>query len=273
MRRIQFLKRLFHIQPGNGKANGDVLLCELSHHHVCLATASSQSKQITSLSYFESVLPISANNLSATLQQLPASGYEKIVVSSAFPEVVLLPEHLFAKKKAADLLQLKEEPLKDPVFYNILDEQNVVVVFAIPRQIQERLDAGKASEKMHVYTCQLKQHTAVAPDQLFVHFESREFRVLAKKEEQLLLAQTYAYAAPLDVVYFLLAICKEFDLSQSLTAVVLSGLVDEDSALYKELNQYFAMIRFAEEDAAAMQEHQFPKHFFSSMHKLAACAL
>ena len=273
MRRIHLLKRLFHIQPVVGKGSGDVLLCELSHHHICLALAGLQSKEITALSYFETVTPLSAQDFTEALRQVSFNGFQKMVVSSAFPEVVLLPEHLFAKKRAAELLQMTEEPVKDPVFYNVLDDQNVVVIFSVPKPIQQKLVEGREPEMTHVYTCQLRQQAAFAQDQIYVHFESREFRVLAKKDQQLLLIQTYGYSTPLDVVYYLLAVCREFDLSQSLTALVVSGLVDVDSAMYKELHQYFSQIHFAGNDAIQLPGNEYPKHFFSSIHNLAACAL
>lgn len=266
------LNRLFHIRPGIGKSNGEVLLCEFSHHHLCLAAAHQPSKEITSLSYFESVTPLTAQDFTDALQQWQAGSYEKMVVASAFPEVVLLPEHLFLKKRAADLLQTGSEPVKDPVYYNVLDDQNVVVVYSIPKHICEKIESEKLLKNTHVYTCQLQQRESFAQDQIFVHFESREFRVLARKDQQVLIAQTYFYTAPLDVIYYLLAICREFDLSQSATAIVLSGLVAEDSSLYKELHHYFTQIHFATA-AEGMPEHHYPPHFFSALHNLALCVL
>ncbi len=108
---------------------------------------------------------------------------------------------------------------------------------------------------------------------LVVHFTNKEIRVTAIKQEQLKLAQIYAYTTPLDVVYYLLLICQEHDLSQTETPLLLSGLMSEDSAMYKELYQYFSNIQFWKPASKTALQSEYPHHFFSSLYNLAACVL
>ena len=97
------------------------------------------------------------------------------------------------------------------------------------------------------------------------------FRVIVKKDGQLHLAQTYAYTTPLDVVYFLLKICSEFGLSQEQSTLSISGLVEKESALYRELYNYFLNIQFRNPAQPDLPDGH-PAHFFTSISNLAVCA-
>jgi hypothetical protein len=85
------------------------------------------------------------------------------------------------------------------------------------------------------------------------------------------LAQVYAYKTPLDVVYFLLKICYEFALDQSEVFLILSGLIDQDSAMYAELYNYFLNLHFAQAPLFSLPENDYPHHYFTSLYNLAAC--
>jgi hypothetical protein len=50
----------------------------------------------------------------------------------------------------------------------------------------------------------------------------------------------------------------------------LSGLIDKQSALYKELYQYFINIEFSEA-GWNMAGTEYPAHFFTSLNDLAQC--
>ena len=102
--------------------------------------------------------------------------------------------------------------------------------------------------------------------------DTQQFRVLVKKDHQVHLAQTYSYKSPLDVVYFLLKICYEFKLDQSSVFVILSGLIEKDSAMYRELHSYFVNLHFAEATSYELPQNELPHHYFTSLYNLAACA-
>ena len=95
---------------------------------------------------------------------------------------------------------------------------------------------------------------------------------MALKNGQLQLAQIYPFTAPLDVVYYLLMISAQYDLPQAETKLILSGLLDEASALYKELYQYYTQVEFAYHPDFSLPPTDYHQHYFSSILNLAACA-
>jgi hypothetical protein len=54
-------------------------------------------------------------------------------------------------------------------------------------------------------------------------------------------------------------------------SVVLTGLLEKDSALFKELWQYFAQIELREAEFMA-DDLPFPQHYFTTLNDLLLCA-
>ena len=107
--------------------------------------------------------------------------------------------------------------------------------------------------------------------QINIQFAPNQFSVLVKKRGQLQLAQIYKYQSPLDVVYYLLKIIEELDLSRDETVLILSGLIEEKSDLYKELYQYFLHIQFSSPASNNNENNDLPTYFFTSLYNLSAC--
>ncbi len=266
------MKRLFNIaSPETIESKDQLLLCEISYYHICLAAANAATRQLIHLAYFENSQPIAAQDVKRLLdgEGIHPERYQKVVVSSAFPEAILVPEAHFDR----DVLKTQwQHPDQDLVFFDRLEAQGIWVAYSMPSRVYHELNSRSPVEVINTHTTSLKTHTEpVANSEISVYFSSREFRVVVKKEEQLQLAQTYAFHSPLDVVYYLLMITQQFQLSQTETAVVLSGLIDENSALYKEIYQYFLKVQFAQPEAHLLPVNDYHQHFFSSIYNLAAC--
>lgn len=265
------MKRLFSIPPKEEKSN-DVLLLELSHYHICIATADSDTKNVSALYYYLFENPITADEVREALADVGSNvdAYNRVVVNAAFNDAVIVPLEHFYKEAQYNFLMLPYS--KEAVFNDVMDKQGIAVVYSIPPYIMDVLKSAKELSTVHNYCCTLRQDTE-ADASMAVSFTSKEFTVLVKRMDKLLLAQTYTYTAPMDVIYYLLALCNQYHLQQDTVVVTLFGLVDEDSALYKELHQYFAHLHFAQPPGALLEGHSYPQHFFSSTYNLAACVL
>ncbi|MCU7551468.1 DUF3822 family protein [Chitinophagaceae bacterium LB-8] len=197
--------------------------------------------------------------------------YKKTVICSAFPDALLVPRKFFAQD--SNLLEQVYGVQSNGQFYDFAGQWQLVNFYSIPGSVLQFLkEQFPAASFRHIYTPFLKAPNDVdAPEQIGVHFLNKQFRVMVKKENNLLLMQVYTFSAPMDVVYYLLKICKEFELSQDQTYITLSGFIEADSALYKEIYQYFTNVAFAKHSGVDMPGHDYPHHYFTSLHNLAAC--
>lgn len=197
--------------------------------------------------------------------------YKKVVICSAFADAILVPRKFFAQD--SNLLEVVYEDGGNIRFYDFASQWQLVNLYSLPRSIFEVINEQFSDATFrHVYTPALKVITEVdAPEQINVHILNKQFRIMVTMDNKLKLLQTYTFMAPMDVIYYLLKICNEFGMTQEQVHLTLSGFIEMESALYKDIYQYFTNISFAQHAALEMPEHNYPQHFFTSLHNLAAC--
>lgn len=253
------LKTLFDIGDKN---EGTIILCEVGPDYTCIATADEQHK-LHSLRYFSTSLDeIDANELSL-------HSFQKLVVHSAYPEALIVPHKYFDEQNSKQWLKEMFGFNESPQFHNAINEWQVTVAYTLPETIDNQFTNAVY---WHVYATALKNCFG-AQNQINIHFSPKCFRVMVKKGSALQLCQTYPYTTPLDVIYYLLNICQKFNLSQNATHLSLSGLIEKDSALYKELHQYFSNLSFNQSAGTSQLNEDYPAHYFTSVYQLVACAL
>ncbi|GAB4091980.1 DUF3822 family protein [Flaviaesturariibacter terrae] len=261
---------LFDIQ-GSGRASGGLLLCEWGAAYCCVALLDGDTRLVHRLRYWALEDPLPADDFDAILDGIRqwSAHAARVVFCSAFPEAVLLPQRWAGG--AQEVLPTLF-PVLGQVQQDRLAEWQLTTAYAFPPALDAALRAGfPGAEYYHAFTPALKCGSGIdAATQLQVHFAPKQFRVLAKRDGFLQLAQVYRYDSPLDVVYYLLRIAAETGLPGRDTPLVLSGLIDEQSALYRELYQYFSNLHFSRTDGMATEEGR-PAHYFTSLHNLAQC--
>lgn len=167
------------------------------------------------------------------------------------------------------------------VHANIISENipafNLYNVYRVPASLHASISRKFLSGKFwHFYTVILKNFSSQVPQSMFVDFKTDEISVVILRENRLLFCQTFMYTTHEDVLYYLLKCCQQLNLSQQQVYLFLSGLIEKDSALYRELYKYFIHLEFEQlandiKLTDALTIH--PPHYYSSISKLAACVL
>jgi hypothetical protein len=273
-------KQLFNIE-GNPSAEDtqQVLSIAVGERHCAFAITDKQATTLYKLVYYATTEtednPLAA--IHALHPELTHSFY-KVCVSYDYPQNTLVPLQQYKSEQSGDLLKnlygvngssaIISESIHDWQLYN---------VYAVPREVHEWVCRHyPAVQYWHRYTLDIKQmRSADQPQQIWVDFRTDDFTLSAIADNKLLLSQTFPYSTPEDVLYYLLKTCSlspagQSDLSQRDAFLSLSGLIDQQSVLYKELYQYFLHLGFRDAGWSPSGEH--PLHFFTSLNDLARCA-
>jgi hypothetical protein len=258
---------------GSEEAKHDALLLEVGQDYCCYAFLDRDSKTFGLIRYFSFDEFEAEEKLGTIINGINDQHFEKIIVCSAFVQALLVPQQYFKHDQsvtAAVYDSVSHQQLNDAV-----PEWQMVNSYSLPATLYEKITKRfSTAQFFHAYTPALKIYNGfVAADQVDIHFTTGYFRILVKKGQQVHLAQTYSYKTPLDVVYYLLKICYEFKLEQSEVFLIVSGLIDQDSAMYHELHNYFLNLHFAQAPAYSLPETGHPHYYFTSLYNLAACVL
>ena len=269
------MNTVFQIGNLSEDQGADVLFLEIGQTFCSVAfiNGSNKSARFIGVYAFDAVLLDDSVDKVLKLILEKQNSFQNPVISPAFPQALLIPNKFYHHKSSL-LNSIYNQnhffPLNDPIA-----EWQLINVYTIPVAVYKKLsEKFPFASYLHAYTPLLKIYNGFTSDhQLSAHFIGQQFRVMVKKHHHIQLVQTYTYASPMDVVYFLLKICNEFQLPQDETQIIISGLIEEDSALYKELHHYFLHLHFATSNTLSLPEHDHPNHFFTSIHNLAACVL
>ena len=255
--------------------NADTTFVEVGETFCSVAKVESTSKVATYVGIYSFDAFSLDESVDSILKMVSSTQHDRanFIVSPAFPQALLVPNKFFHLKSSLlhNIYNLSHfSPLNDPIA-----EWQLINVYALPLSVYKKIIEQEPKVSfMHAYTPLLKIYSGFTSDyQLSAHSIGKQFRVMVKKDHHIHLVQTYSYSSPMDVVYFLLKICSEFQLPQDETQIIISGLIEENSALYKELHNYFLHLHFTISETLSLPEHEYPNHFFTSLHNLAACVL
>ncbi|MGQ0737899.1 MAG: DUF3822 family protein [Bacteroidota bacterium] len=255
-------------QPGSSIVQ-PVLFFRIGERYCSFAITDNSAGQLTRLAWYAAE-EVDGNFLGELLILHPELNqpFYQVQVCYDYPQSMLIPATGFRHEDAGQLKGLL--PASTVTVTEMLPEWQLFNVYAVPKGVYEWINRQFPSAgTWHQASVSLRNNETTTAGCLRVDFRKHDFTLLATRSHQLLLSQTFEYSTPEDVIYFLLKTCQQFVLSQNEVKLELSGLVDRQSALYKELYQYFIHIDFR--DAAWRSNKEHPAHFFTSLNDLSKC--
>lgn len=267
------MKELFTITAKKESPVQPVLSLRLGDRHLAFSITNGTGEELHQLGYYR-IEETDTAVFSGLLEQVPAltENFFQVQVAYDYTNSTLAPLLQFPAEEAGSVLRSLSGPSgNEAVVTETIAEWQLYNVYAVPadllHQVQQHYPAARSR---HQFSLSLhKLNEAGENGLMLVEFRQDDFTVLLGRSGKLLLAQTYAYATPEDVLYYLVKICNQFSLSRQEILLQLSGLIDQDSALFTELSQYFLQLEFR---PGLWQDTGFPDHFFTSLNDLARCA-
>lgn len=271
------MKKVFSISSP-GVAGAEMLLIRLGNHHFSFAVTDRDGTELKHLAYFTSHSVLDENNLMLAFQdeELLRGVYNNVRIAFDYPYAVLVPAAHASEFPAKPALELQYGPQgPSHIEAEPVNSWQLTNQYAVPVAIMEWIRSHFSTARLtHGYTADLcRVQLTDFEGGVSLDFRSEEFTLLASRGNKLLLTQTYTYESPADVLYYVLRANQQFGFSQQDVRISLSGLIEKESSLYRELHQYFIHLRFR--DAGWIepgQDEKLPAHFFTSLFDLAKCA-
>lgn len=267
------VKQLFHIE-NNIERIQPVLSIMFSDKYVVYTIADKEAGMLYLLNYC-TVEEWSQDTLDDFFNAYPELGdnYYQVLISYHFHQSMLVPALSYRKSEGGTFLTgIFGAGDDNSVVSEAIPEWQLYNVYAVPDQVHDRLKKQfpKATFRHQVSLELRNTHAASAEGCLQLDFTTEYFTVLVLAQSKLLFSGRFEYTSPSDVLYYLIKICNVYSLDQQAAQLFISGLIDTDSALYKELHGYFIQIKFRE--AGWKNLPDYPSHYFTSINELAKCA-
>jgi Protein of unknown function (DUF3822) len=273
------LKPSFHIKPASAPDPASSILLLIAGERQCsFAVMNYLSRELVEFGYYTTEGDEPGYVKFFDENELMNGRYYQTAIAYDVNESVQIPSAVY---KYEDGQLHLDTVYGREVQQNIVSENlaafNLYNVYRMPAKLQSTISRKFLSGKFwHFYTVVLKNVSSQQPQSMFIDFKRDEISIVILKENRLLLAQTFSYATPEDLLYNLLKCCQQLDLSQQQVKVFLSGLIEKDSAIYRQLYKYFINLEFETSSSELKLTEELkvhPEHYFSSISKLASCVL
>jgi len=268
------LKQLFHIKNDSGEQVQEVLSIRLGEKHFSFVITNKEGNVIHELAYC-ALDQCNEQELAECRKAYPvlSHAFYNVLIAYDNSQSLLIPSGHYKPGESSVLLKTMTGDLYGS---HIISEQvngwQLFNIYGMPKDVQDWMSQQfPYGNSRHQYSLAIKDIITTDAGCVVVDFRTEDFTVLVARHHELLLARTIPYSTPEDVLYYLLKICEQFSLSQHGVRLRLSGLIDQQSALYRELTQYFIDIQFRQASWSG-GGNEYPAHFFTSLNDLARCA-
>ena len=243
------MKTTFNIYTDNFDYSAAQLFVEIAPRQISAVVLSESNcfNHLLSYALFSNVYQ-SVDEIRQILQNpLFSHIYKKIIITWLLPESILTPGPLFKDGYKSEMLSVLFGPGDAPVCktdflpqnnihntYRVAGDLHAIVVNKFPGCRQ-----GHQFSMLPEIDCGEGQGIS-----LLCIFYNAGFAIQLKNAGQLIFVNYFNYNAPEDVSYYLLSICKNFEADPEKINLVLAGLVEKESVLYRELYKYFVNVSF-----------------------------
>jgi len=274
------MKALFEILPESVDAANCILVCEISNEGFSYAIKDDEQNSYVAVAMFQFEKGVESDDHAGNLhdvinaQPMLVGNFKKVCIMYSFAESVLIPFALYSSLENENVINLVHGDIQSDtsILTDLITERGVYNVYRVPTSIINVVKSHfPVTCDLHQYSVLLKQ-VVVKEDTLHIIFFPQRIVVKLDTKGRTELINSYRYNTAEDVSYILLNTCKQFDIEN--IPVEVTGLIEEDSALFKEIYKYFETINFASLPAEcnyAERIIQQPSHYFNHIFAIDSC--
>ncbi|MGI8636230.1 MAG: DUF3822 family protein, partial [Segetibacter sp.] len=190
---------------------------------------------------------------------------------------VPVPIFVFNKEIAAEYLQLAcgEVGFSKTLFEHLPIEPGIINTYKIEHDRFDWINRNcKKTTFHHTYSSIIRRISGISSDNshlIVVQFYNTFMIAAVVKDGNLQLIQSFVYDKPEDVLYYLLNIAQQFEMFTASLTVQISGMINLEFKLYRELITYFktVIVENGDEAYAKVNVGEHPVHYFTPFFNLA----
>jgi hypothetical protein len=274
------MKALFEILPGSIDAAKCILVCEMSNESFSYAIKDEEQNVYVALAVFQFQKGAAANDYGNTLREVFESqprlseNFKKVCITYSFAESVLIPFALYSSLENENVINLIHGDVQNNciILTDLITESGVYNAYRISAAVFNIFKSYfPDAANMHQHSVLLKQPRS-KEDMLSVIFYPQRIVLRLNKKGRTEFVHSFCYNTAEDVSYILLNTCKQYEVEN--IPVEVSGLIEKDSSLYKDLYKYFETVHFASLPQACNYAEgitQQPSHYFSHIFAIDSC--
>lgn len=266
---------VFEILPEIHEPALTSIYCEVSDQSFSYFFENKKNNLVTGLSVFH-FDKVNHNGTAGLLKRILDKqdllhNNQEVFISYAYPQCILVPSSYYEPEKNTDHLSIVYGDLEPGIILSdVVEGKNIVSVYRIPEDVYNVVSNHFPEATVTHQFSSLINEIEPGENLLHVIFYQQKIVMMLVVNGSLQIIQSYHYKTPEDVVYHILNLCANFEVPD--IALRLYGMIEKDSALFREIHKYFLNVQFSLlPDSCNYAEgiKEFPSHYFSHLFSLA----
>ncbi len=200
--------------------------------------------------------------------------FKKVSLIYAFPESVLIPHQFLNLSTKTAMLELVYGDITSTVIKkDFVKKNNLHNLYCIPDVINTSIaQLFPRVNHYHLYSL-LQNIVKTTVNYLYCIINTTHVIIQLVKEGKLQIIQSFEYKQPEDISYYLLSICKNFDVPPLKTPVYLNGIIDAGTPEMIELQRYFPIEYGSLPKSLILNDEiqKYPLHYYNYLFELSEC--
>jgi hypothetical protein len=274
------MNSVFEILPSSFGAEKCTLICEVNNEGFSFCIKDSELNIFIGLGiyHFDNSRP--AEGFPIALQVLfhqkefLSKNFKKVCIVYSFPQSVLIPFSIYKRENNKTMMNMMfgDVESNETILTDVITAHSMYNCYRLsPATIEVMQTQFKGSSTQHQYSL-LLNNPVEGQNKMCVIFYARKVVVDLIMNGKHQLINSYNYQSSEDISYILLNIKQQFKIKN--IHLEISGLIEKNSALYKEIYKYFDDIELSgyRKDIAYTEEIKgFPSHYFSYLFEMDSC--
>lgn len=205
--------------------------------------------------------------------------YKKVKFIWLSSKNTLIPKKHFKKENVKKYFEFNQKLDElDEIHFNKLKYIDAYSIYIVPNQIANIF--SKQFPGINFYNQQIPfiEHSLAKyyseTKKVFVNINDNFIDINLTETGKLLLYNSFVYKTEMDLIYFIMYVCNQYNLNTETTEVVLSGLIDKKSSAFSKLKDFFQHLKFdklPEEFSYSYTFNKIPNHSFTNLFNLQLC--
>ncbi|MFC2117573.1 DUF3822 family protein [Bacteroidota bacterium] len=214
-------------------------------------------------------------------EELLHKPYKRVYMSVVTNKSILIPSSLFDKNKLSGYFEFSQVlNSTDVLLYNKMNNAGAFNIFAIPEGIDSILDDYFPVRNIYHHSVSLIENALDSSraghneKRVYVEIHRSFFNIVVTNGDSLLLYNTFSYKDSSDMLYYILNIYKQLDLSVENNALIISGEIAVNSNHYFLIKKYFRQVMLEEFSSKFFYSNTFnkiPDQHFTNLINLFNC--
>ena len=235
------------------------ILCTAGPQLISIAAYHSARNKFSGLECFHFNRPLTDSQLAVSISELAHKStllrkvdFRNVSVQFASKRFTLMPAAIFKEEDAGNYFYFNHCKQDDEEIYSeVIRSYDAVNIFGVPGSLISAFKKLFDKFSVHHHLTGLIAASKFDGQQqpgknVFINVRAENLDVIVVEDRKLLLANSYPFKTPDEGLYFIVMVFEQLSLNAEKAPLILTGEIDKNSPLIRQMNKYIRNISFGE---------------------------